>query len=154
MAVLRPTEHELDKARVELTLGTLFMDLQRWTEAEKAYKRADSPALRRSGNIYLMALTANNLGSVYMELGRMEESEWALTRSIKMARQSGGRLVLANSLGSMAETKVAMKRPEEAMPYLDEAIAIAADYPDDGWGREILRKYREMRKELRLARGE
>lgn len=153
LAVLQPTEHELDKVRVELTLGTLYMDLQRWEEAEMAYKRADSAALRRSGNTYLLALTANNLGSVYMELGRLQESEWALKKSIELGRQSGAQLMLANSLGSMAETKLAMERPEEALPYLNEAIAIAADYPDDSWGREICEKCGALREERCATNG-
>ena len=53
-----------------------------------------------------------------------------------------------------AETKLAMERPQEALPYLDEAIAIAAEYPDDEFGRSILGTYGEMRKELGVASGE
>jgi tetratricopeptide (TPR) repeat protein len=154
LSVLEPTEYELDKARLQLTLGTIYMDLQRWEEAEFAYRQADSPALRRAGDVYLMALVANNLGSVLMEMGRLEESHWALTRSIALARKSGGRLMLANSLGSMAETKLAMKREEEALPYLDEAIAITAEYPDDGWGRQLREEYTHLRKAAQMMSGE
>lgn len=146
--VLETTEHELDKVRVELTLGTLYMDLQQWENAENAYKRADSAALRRSGDAYLMAVTTNNLGSVYMEQGRLQESEWALKKAITFGRQSGAKLMLANILGSMAETKLAMDRPDEARPFLDEAIAIAAAYPDDGWGVHILQQYRALRNQF------
>ena len=153
-AVLEPTEYELDKARLQLTLGTLYMQMQEWQKAEKAYRRADSPALRRSGDAYLMALAANNLGSVLMQQGRLEESHCSLTRSIELARQSGGRLMLANSLGSMAETKLAMNSVEETLPYLEEAIAIAAEYPDDGWGRQLLETYTGMREKLKQVSGE
>jgi tetratricopeptide (TPR) repeat protein len=92
-----------------------------------------------------MALSANNLGSVYMEQGRLQESEWALQKAIEFARQSKAKLMLANILGSMAETKLAMEKPDEALPFLDEAIAIAAEYPDDGWGRQIWQQYHELR---------
>ena len=85
------------------------------------------------------------MGSVYMQQGRLAESEWALTRSIELGRQSGANLMLANSLGSMAETKLAMAQPQEALPFLNEAIAIASRYPDDGWGRQILEQYRTLR---------
>ena len=145
LSLLAGTEHELDKVRVELTIGTLYMDLEQWAEAEKAYKRADSLALRQSGNAYLMALAANNLGSVYMQMGRLQESELVLRRSIDYARQSGGRVMLANSLGSMAETKLAMHARQEAIPYLDQAIAIAAEFPNDGWARAIVERYTELR---------
>ncbi len=153
-SVLEPTTYELDKARLQITLGTLYMDLQQWSQAEAAYRRADSPAVRRSGDAYLMAMAANNLGSVLMKLGRLEESNRALMRSIELARRSGGRLMLANSLGSMAETKLAMNCVEEALPYLEEAIAIASEFPDDGWGRQLLEEYRAMREKLRLVSGE
>lgn len=145
LAVLEPTEHELDKVRVELTLGTLYMHREQWSEAEAAYLRADSKALRRSGNAYLLTLAKNNLGSVYLALDRLDESEWALKKSIEMGRRSAGRLMLANSLGSMAETKLAMGHTDEALPFLDEAIAIAEEFPNDGWGREIVDKYSKLR---------
>lgn len=148
LEILQPTEHELDKVRVELTLGTLYLNLERLVEAQEAYKRANSPALRRTGNTYLMALAANNLGSVYLEMGRLQEAQRTLKDSILLWRRAGGRLMLANTLGSMAETLLAMERPDEALPCLEETIAIAAEFPDDDWGRELLVKYKEMREKL------
>ena len=108
---------------------------------------ANSAALRHAGATYLQSMLANNLGCVYMELHRFEEAQEALNRSITFGRQCGARLMLANTLGSMAETKLAMNRPEEARPYLDEAIAITAEFPHDGWGKELLAKYMELRDE-------
>jgi tetratricopeptide (TPR) repeat protein len=139
---------KLDKVRVELTLGTLYLNLERLVEAQEAYKRANSPALRRTANTYLMALAANNLGSVYLEMGRLQEAQRTLKDSILLWRRAGGRLMLANTLGSMAETLLAMERPDEALPCLEETIAIAAEFPDDDWGRELLVKYKEMREKL------
>ena len=148
LVILEPTEHELDKVRIELTLGTLYLNLKRLVEAEEAYKRANSPALRRMEDNYLRALLANNLGSVYLEMGHLEESERTLKESIILWRQSGGRLMLANTLGTMAETKLAMGCPQEALPFLEETIAICAEFPNDGWGKELLAKYSEIRGEL------
>jgi tetratricopeptide (TPR) repeat protein len=148
LEILAATEHELDKVRVELTLGTLYMKLNRLLEAEGAYKRANSPALRRIGDTYLMALLANNLGSVYFEMERLEEAERAYNDGIILWRRCGGRLMLANTLSSMAETKLAMGCPEEAIPYLDETIAITMEFPDDVWGKEMLVKYSKMREVL------
>ena len=148
LQILESTEHELDKVRVELTLGTLYMKLHRLVEAEEAYKRANSPALRRIGDTYLMALQTNNLGSVYLEMERLDEAERSFDYSITLWRRSGGRIQLANTLGSMAETMLAMDRHEEALPYIDETIAITAGFPDDAYGRELLAKYTEMKDEL------
>ena len=138
LQILESTAHELDKVRVELTLGTLFMNLNRLEEAEEAYKRANSPALRRIGDTYLMALQANNLGTVYLAMGRLQDAERAFSDSIALWHRSAGRIMLANTLGNMGETKLAMNRPDEALPYLDQAITIAREFPDDGWAREIL----------------
>jgi tetratricopeptide (TPR) repeat protein len=154
LAILAPTEHELDKVRVELTMGTIYMHLERWSQAEEAYLRAYSPALRRSGNAYLACLAANNLGSVYLAQGRLYESQRILQKSIQWGRRSQGRLMLANSLGSMAETMIAMGRKEEACKFLEEAVTIAADYPDDGWGRALYKQYSVLREENLRAAGE
>ena len=148
LEILQPTEHELDKVRVELALGTSYLNLNRLVEALEAYERANSPALRRTGDTYLMALTANNLGSVYLEMGRLEEAQRTLNDSIRLWRRAGGRLMLANTLGSMAETLLAMERPDEALPYLNETIAIAAEFPDDDWGKKLWIKYKEMKEKL------
>ncbi len=148
LQILESTAHELDKVRVELTLGTLYMNLNRLEEAEEAYRRANSPALRRIGDTYLMALQANNLGTVYLEMGRLEDAERAFSDSISLWHRSEGRIMLANTLGNMGETKLAMNRPDEAVPYLDEAITIARDFPDDGWAREIVAQYTEMRNKV------
>jgi tetratricopeptide (TPR) repeat protein len=129
-------------------LGTLYLNLNRLDEAQEAYKRANSPALRHTGNTYLMALAANNLGSAYLEMGRLEEAQRTLNHSILLWRRAGGRLMLANTLGSMGETLLAMEHPGEAVPYLEETIAIAAEFPDDDWGRELLVKYKEMKEKL------
>lgn len=152
LAILEPTKYELDKVRVELALGTIYLNLKRLAEAEAAYKRAASPALREVGDTHLLALQANNLGNVYLEMGRLQEAERTLTKSITLWRQISSRLYLANTLGSMAETKLAMNCPEEALRYLDETIAITAEYPDDEWGRELLGKYTEVRDGLLAAR--
>jgi hypothetical protein len=78
-------------------------------------------------------------------MGRLGEAEQTLNGSIALWRRAGGRLMLANTLGSMAETLLAMERADEALPYLEETIAIAADFPDDDWGRELHLKYKEMK---------
>jgi tetratricopeptide (TPR) repeat protein len=148
LEILDSTEHELDKVRVGITLGTLYMKLNRLLEAEEVYKRANSPALRRIGDTYLMAVLANNLGSVYLAMERLEAAERAFHDGIILWRRSDGRLMLANTLGSMAKTKLATGCPEEAIPYLDETITICAEFPDDVWGREMMAKYTKMREEL------
>ena len=148
LQILESTAHELDKVRVELTLGTLFMNLNRLEEAEEAYKRANSPALRRIGDTYLMALQANNLGTVYLEMGRLQDAERAFSDSISLWHRSAGRIMLANTLGNMGETKLAMNRPDEALPYLDQAITIAREFPDDGWAREILAQCTAIRNKV------
>ena len=149
--ILDPTEHELDKVRVELAMGTIFLNSSRLEEAEAAYKRADSPALRRIGDSYLMALLANNLGNVYLEMGRLEDAERKLKGSIALWRTIDSRLFLANSLGSMAEVQLALNRPAAAQPFLEETIAITREYPDDGWARDLLAKYEKMSGELRVC---
>jgi tetratricopeptide (TPR) repeat protein len=148
LAVLEKTEHELDKVRVELSLGTLHINAGRLHEAEAAFKRADSTYLRNSGLVYYQALTANNLGNTYLEMGRLPEAELYLRQSIAMWQFVGGRLMLANTIGTLAEVVAAQGNGEDALPLYDEATSITIDFSEDAWGRRLHEKFVAAREDI------
>ena len=135
--VLGPTAYELDKVRVELALGTMYLNSGCTVEAEAAFKRADSEFLRHSGLTYYQALTANNLGNAYLEAGRLQEAETALRRSLDLWKRAGGRLMLGNTAGTLGQTLLAAGKMEEAKQFLDQALVITAHFADDRWASEL-----------------
>lgn len=62
---LASTDYEIDKATIEINIGTLYFRKGQLDLAEAAFRRADSPYMRQFGPIYYRALTANNLGNVF-----------------------------------------------------------------------------------------
>ncbi len=148
LAELNDIEYELDKIRVELSLGTLHINAGRLKEAEAAFSRANSEYLRSSGLVYYQALTANNLGNTYLEMGRFPEAEEYLRQSISLWKITGGRLMLANTIGTLAETAAAKGEDEEALLLYEEAAVITAEFMDDAWGRRLNKKFESAQKNL------
>ena len=142
-SLLETTDCELDKTMLELSLGTLYLNLGRLEEAEAAYRRANSPYLQRSGHLYYQALLANNLGNVYLARGQLEEAERRLRLAVSLWRQISARLMLANTLGDLAQTMAEQGNVSEALSLYDEALSITVDFPDDAWGREMDQTFRE-----------
>lgn len=147
-SLLETTDCELDKTRLELSLGTLYLNLGRLREAEAAYRRANSPYLRRSGHVYYQAMVANNLGNIYLAQGQLEDAERCLQLAASSYRQVNARLMLANTLGDLAQIRAAQEKTAAACSLYDEALSITADFPDDAWGREMTETFCEARDRL------
>jgi len=148
LSLLAPTDCELDKTRIASSLGTLYFNQGRLDKAEEAYLQANSPYLRRSGHLYYQAMTANNLGNLFLAQERLDEAERCLRKAMNLWKQSNASLMLANTMGTLAETLAAQEKPEQARPLFDEAINITTDYPDDAWGQRLGQKFALQRDNL------
>ena len=147
-AILADTRYELDKSRVELSLGTLMLNSGKVQEAEDAFSRAYSPYLRHSGLTFFQGLATNNLGNVYLAQGRLAEAEALLRESIDLWRRADGQVQLANTLGTLAETLGAQGRIDEALASYDEALGVLARFPNDNWASYLLQKFDMARSAL------
>ncbi len=136
-ALLRPTGDEVTKAQVEQLIGTLYYHQDRLSEAEAAFRRANSPYMRRWGPLYTQSITVMNLANVCLAQDRLDEAEAYWHECIQGLKQTDSHLMLANSLGGLAETMVAKGDTDRALPLFEEALAIIANYPDDAWGRRL-----------------
>jgi tetratricopeptide (TPR) repeat protein len=146
--ILAPTEHEIDKATLEINIGTLYFRKDELDLAEAAFKRADSPFMREFGPLYYRALTANNLGNVYLLREEWEQAESYLRSSVHLFRQARAQINLANALSGVAEAKVGTGNEEEAIPFYEEAIEIVREYPDDVWAQRLLKEFTEALSKL------
>lgn len=152
-SLLAPTGSELDKTLVLLSLGTLYFRQGRLDLAEATYLRANSPFLRQSNHSYQRALAANNLGNVYLAQGRLDKAECWLAAAIRLWHTACAGLMLANTLGDMAEVKINLGQPAAAVPLFDEAIIITEAYPDDAWARDMHDKFVAARAALAVTSG-
>jgi tetratricopeptide (TPR) repeat protein len=152
--ILSDTKYELDKARIELSLGTLLLNSGRTQEAEDAFLRAYSPYLRHSGLTFFQGLATNNLGNVYLAQGRLAEAEALLRESVALWCRAGGQVQLANTLGTLAETLAAQGRVDEALAGYEDALKRLATFPNDKWACHLLEKFGKARAALLEAQYE
>jgi tetratricopeptide (TPR) repeat protein len=140
-SILEPTGYEIEKTRLELSLGALYFNAGRFQEAEECFLRAYSPYLQRSGPPYLLGLATNNLGAVYLELGELERAETMLERSVSHWRTARSGLQLANTTGNLGKVRAAQGRYAEAVEKFDSAISSAEAFTDDRYASFILEEF-------------
>ncbi len=148
--ILEPTIYEVDKARLQLSLGTAYFNLDDLTAATMAYEKANSSYMRREGPTYYQAAIANNLGNVYLAQERLLEAETYLREAISLWRRSGAHLMLANSLGTLAETMIATGNHVDAIGYYEEALGIVEQYPEDAWSQKMADEFKEAMEKLTI----
>jgi len=145
---LASTTSELDKTMVNITRGGLYYDLQQWAKAEAAFRQADSLYLARSGHIFYQALVAQGLGNTLLKQGRLVEAEEYLHQGLALWRQASDNLMLANTLGTLAETLAAQGRSVEAIALYDEALTHLAQHPGDAWARKLHSEFQTQKRTL------
>lgn len=148
LMLLATTISELDKSKVSLSLGSLYFEMNEWEKAEALFRQADSIALRQSGDTYLRAVLAQNLGNVLLKKGKAIQAEVYLQRSLLLWRSSSYPLMLANTLGTLAETLTIQNQAPQAQAAYDEALAILACYPDHPWARKLGQNFSQGRAKL------
>jgi tetratricopeptide (TPR) repeat protein len=146
--LLDPTNAELDKSKVENSLGTLYYHQGDFSAAEAAYRRANSAYVRRYGPIYHQASILNNLGCVCQVTGNLEEAEKYYQEAITLWKSCDAHLMLANTMGTLAEVYAIYNRSEEALSIYEEAILITGRYPDDAWARQMKSQFNQAKTAL------
>ena len=122
--VLATTDSELDKSRVQLSLGGLHFRLEAYLQAEVAFRRADSLALRQSGDVVLQGIQAQNLGNALLKQKRYAEAELHLRQGAGLWQSINDELMLSNTKGTLAESLAAQGQIEPALVLYDEALRL------------------------------
>lgn len=122
--VLACTASELDKSRVQLSLGVLYFQLENYEQASAAFKLADTPALRQSGDYHTRAILAQNMGNALLKQGRYAQAERYLRRSLNLWQSLSYPVSLANTMGTLAEVLGALDDVAEACLFYDQALAL------------------------------
>lgn len=147
-ALLETTASELDKIKLQLSLGSLYFEQGQLVTAEKVFRRAQQALLQQQGQIYYQAMAAQSLGNVLLKQERLPEAEASLQRSLLLWRQAGDTLMLANTLGTMGETLAAKKNLDDARGHYDEALSLLKAYPDNAWAQKLLQEFTSERAAL------
>jgi len=141
LELLAPTESALDKAEVFVNLGALYFKWEQYDRAEMALRQANSPALRRSGNFRLRALLAQNLGNTLLKQNQLVESEKYLRQSLALWQQLGDDLMLANTVGTLAEALAGQGQYETAVAHYDSALRLLDKFPANNWAKALTEEF-------------
>ncbi len=112
--VLTKTASELDRTLIYLAEGTFHFEQKQYRKAEAVFKRIDLAYLRKSGHIYYLAYTLNNLGNVAFVCERYMDAEQLLRESIQYWQHLAEPLEMANSLGRLGDVLIIQDKREEA----------------------------------------
>lgn len=130
----------LDKIRLQLSLGSLYVDMNQLSSAEALFMEAAHTLQSVPGQFHLIAVAANNLGNVLLEKGELMAAEHQLRRSVELRRTLNIQLPLANSCKSWGKALNRLARYQEAIGVIDEALSILANFEDDIWAQEIIQE--------------
>src|SRR5947209_1754332 len=127
-------------------LGGLYVELNRWKEAEDALREAlvvrEKLVRHHPGHLPDVAMTWHNLGLLYCETGETQKAEHALEQAARIYRSFKDpgfdtRLYrLASTLGSLANLYFETGKAQLGEKILEEALPIsrqlAAGHSEDG----------------------
>jgi tetratricopeptide (TPR) repeat protein len=119
---------ESGAARVALGRSRLFIEAQRFAEAEKCARRAYD-VFRASGNQYGITTSAQNLAAALSGLGRHKEARDTLD-SIEVAPGADQRRLRAARYNMEARRQRQAGNPARALELSEEAIQLGADLGD------------------------
>jgi len=132
-----------DIGRVWILLGSIYQDLGRFQEAQRAYQSAISLCKGRRQREEEVAL--DNLGSLYLETGQLEMSKRLRLKVLRMAQAAGDHAVLARIYNNLTAIAVRQRDPDEVRRWLSHAFAevelvpkvgaddLAAIHSNAGW---------------------
>lgn len=143
--LLADTVSDREKLSVQVALGTLYYEMARYSDAEAAFRQANSPALQASADTYYRALAAQALGNVLLALNQLDEAEGYLRHSIELWQQIDDKVRLGNTIGILAELLVVKGQAEAALPFYETAITMLAAYPHDAYASFLLADFTAQR---------
>ncbi len=151
MQIIDETASLLDKIRLQLSLGSLYVDMKRLNRAETLFLEAEHTLQTIPGQSYWLAMVANNLGNVLLEKEEPMAAESQLRRSVDLRRMLNIQLPLANSCKSWGKALYQLGRYQEAIAAIDESMSILSDIEDDVWAKEIIQECIALQKAIEAA---
>ncbi|MCZ7674282.1 MAG: tetratricopeptide repeat protein [Chloroflexi bacterium] len=140
---------EFEKTLIEVSYGGALYEQGRYKEAEVVFHRANSAYLQQSPHFYYRATVAQCLGNTLLkQQGRLGEAASYLEESARLWHEVDDDLMLANTLGALAELYGQQGNPAEAALFYEDALALLVQYPDDAWAKKLTTEFQRQRQEL------
>src|SRR5215472_11833199 len=134
-----------ETGRVWILLGSVYQDLGRYPEAQRAYQNAISLFKNQPGREKEEAVAMDNLGSLYLEIWQPETSKRLRLRVLKVGARIRDHAAMARIYNNLAATALVQKDWKEVRKWLGDAWGearlvsnpraddLAAIHCDAGW---------------------
>ena len=142
---------EYEKSLIEVSYGGALYEQGRYDEAKAAFQRANSPYLQQSSYFYHRAIVAQCLGNTFLAQNRLADAAAHLQESARLWRQSDDELMLANTLGTIAELYAQQGKVDAAIALFEQALALLARYPDDAWAKKLTADFTQQLQEQKKS---
>lgn len=146
--LLASTTSELDKIRLQISLGAMYYDAGQLNLAEIAFRRVRAQLRHHPGQLYYQAMINQSLGNVLLKQGQLDESEQILRRSLALWRQVNDDVMQANTTGTLAAVLAAKGQKEIAHSLYGEAITIFTRFPQSAWAQKYRQEFIAERESL------
>src|SRR5690606_12061329 len=135
---LQDSAFSLDRAMLQISIGTLYFQMERMADAEEVLSEVVIGFLQQVCIHSYQVLVLQNLGIVQLEQRKLAEAEIHLQRSVSLWKQVQDDVMLGNTLGALAELKALLGKDKEALRLYDEAIALLEQHRDSAFARRVL----------------
>ena len=109
--------------RVWILLGSIYQDLGRYPEAQRAYQNAISLFKGQPGGEKEEEVAMDNLGSLYLDMGQPEMSKRLRLRVLRVAEAAGDHTAMARIYNNLTATALRQRDLKEARKWLGNAFA-------------------------------
>src|SRR5215472_13517358 len=150
LAILEPLTQSAgpdapNAGRAWILLGSVYQDIGRYVDAQRAYQTAISVLKNQPGKERDAAAAMDNLGSLYLDMGQPEMSKQIRLRVLQAIKQTGDHAGLAKVYNNLAATAFQRKQMDEGRKYISQAFRevkqapqvanddLAAIYSNAGW---------------------
>lgn len=128
-----------------ILLGTVYQDVGRYVDAQRAYQSAISAFKNQPGKEREEAAALDNLGSLYLDMGQPEMSKQIRLRVLQVVKETGNHAGLAKVYNNLAATAFQRNRVDEGRKYIFQAFRevkqapqvanddLATIYSNAGW---------------------
>ena len=138
---------EYEKSLIEVSYGGALYEQGQYDEARAAFQRANSPYLQQSSYFYHRATVAQCLGNTFLAQNRLADAAPHLEESARLWRQCDDELMLANTLGTIAELYAQQGKTDDAIAQFEQALTLLARYPDDAWAKKLTADFTQQLQE-------
>lgn len=149
-SILVDTASELDVAKTTLNQGVVFYHQEQWTNAEAAFRHANSEAIRYSGDRFTQAMIANNLANALLKQGRLTEVEPYLHESLKHWQAIEAHLMEANTWCTIAELREQQEQYVDAIEICNRILPQLAGFSDNAYAKKQIQVLQDVHQRCQL----